>query len=300
MLPTPALCNPSALGEPTLEERLEQGELMFYPRCPFALPEDNDRDFLFQQQLRALTHKNINYDPLRNVAAGFVQTSAAQAERLRSLLAAFSRNVSAWLKQTLPGYQGGCQLDRATFRSEEEATRRLRHTARNDLLHIDAFPNRPTSGRRILRVYTNIHPIEARVWVTSDLLPQLLKRYGSAVGWPQRERTGWLGQVSQGVRRIFAKGSVHRSPFDAFMLRLHDFLKTCDEFQERSRKRLWTFPPFSTWLLYTDACSHAELRGRYALEHSFFVEPHVLACPELAPAALVAQALGSSGLDRVA
>ena len=37
----------------------------------------------------------------------------------------------------------------------------------------------------------------------------------------------------------------------------------------------------------TDACSHAALRGRYALEHSYFVDPKVLALPGESPAALL-------------
>src|SRR5271154_6832068 len=47
-------------------------------------------------------------------------------------------------------------------------------------------------------------------------------------------------------------------------------LKAHDEFQERAPKKLWTFPPGSVWLAMTDACSHAVLRGRFALEHSYF------------------------------
>ena len=260
MMPSPVLYDPKGPGERSLEQRLELGELIFYPQCPFALPDAEERAFLFQQQLRHLTHKNINFDPRRGLVAGFVQTSDSQAAHLRSILEAFSRNVTAWVGQTLPRYQDGCQPDRATYRSEEEATRRLRHTARNDLLHIDAFPNRPTEGRRILRVYTNINPTEPRVWVTSDQFARLLERYAHKVGLPGRDHAGWFSQVRQGVRQIFAKGSVHRSPYDAFMLRLHDFLKTSDEFQDRSRKRLWTFPPSATWLLFSDACTHAELR----------------------------------------
>ena len=72
------------------------------------------------------------------------------------------------------------------------------------------------------------------------------------------------------------------------MLRFHDYLKTNEEFQERGSKRLWSFPPGSAWLAMTDACCYAELRGRFALEHSYFIAPGVLACPELAPARLVA------------
>lgn len=288
MSPGPVLYNRTA-PEESLERRLEKGELVVYPQCPFALPEAEDEKFLLQQQLRSLTHKNITYDPHNDVAAGFIQTSEPQLERLRGLLAAYSQAVTAWLGQALPRYQGGCQPDRATYHSEEEATRRLRHTARNDLLHIDAFPNRPSGGRRILRVFTNIHPTESRVWVTAELFPRLLERYGALLGLPRNNRNNLMGQMTRGLRSLFTKGSF-RCPYDAFMLRLHDFLKTCDEYQERSPKRLWTFAPCSTWLLYTDACSYAELRGRYALDHSYFIEPRVLTCPDHAPAAVLERA----------
>ena len=76
------------------------------------------------------------------------------------------------------------------------------------------------------------------------------------------------------------------------MLRFHDFLKANDEFQERCFKRYWSFPPGSTWLAMTDTASHAVLRGRYALEHSYFVAPQSLALPEESPPALLARACG--------
>ena len=39
----------------------------------------------------------------------------------------------------------------------------------------------------------------------------------------------------------------------------------------------------------TDTCSHAVLRGRFALEHSYFVAPQSLALPDESPAALLAR-----------
>ena len=78
-----------------------------------------------------------------------------------------------------------------------------------------------------------------------------------------------------------------RSPSDRFMLRLHDFLKASQDFQRHGSRRLWYFPPGSAWLAMTDSCTYAELRGRHALEHSFFVRPEVLVRPDLAPEALL-------------
>ncbi len=274
-------------GNQSLEERLEKGELIFFPECPFALPREEDRQFLIQQHLRPLSRKHITYDPTRNQIKGFLRISADQQERLRTILAGFSQSVTGWLLNTLPGYRGGCQRDRASFRPEEEATRRLRHLARNDLLHIDAFPNRPSQGRRILRVWVNCNPSEPRVWITSELLARVLERYGTRLGVAGLERSTWLNRLSERLLRLLLPDRPIRSAYDSFMLRLHDALKRDDEFQERSPKRLWTFPPGSAWILFSDARTHAELRGQFALEHSFFIEPGVLVCPNLSPLALV-------------
>src|SRR6202011_3068919 len=111
-----------------------------FPKAPFPLPTGLDHAFLLQQQLAGPVHKNISYDPASGRAAGFARLSPETAERLRDLLASFSRTTTEWLARTLPRYAAGWQLDRVSYRPEEEATRRLRHSARNDLLHVDAFP----------------------------------------------------------------------------------------------------------------------------------------------------------------
>jgi hypothetical protein len=45
----------------------------------------------------------------------------------------------------------------------------------------------------------------------------------------------------------------------------------------------------------TDTCSHSVLRGRYALEHSYFVSPAVLALPEESPPVLLQKACATAG-----
>jgi hypothetical protein len=263
------------------EQRLESGELLFLAGAPFAVPSGDDLAFLVRQQ-PAGWRKHIVYDPHTGAVSG---CAPAAAVRLAAILAGFSRGVRDWLARALPGYAAGLEPDRATFRPLEEATRRLRRNARNDLFHVDAFPGRPARGRRLLRVFANIHPAEERVWVTTEplarLLPQLAGRvHASSAGWWHCWGVRLLDRFRPEQRRH------HRS--DVFMLRLHDYLKQKIDFQLRSPRRLWKFPAGSAWLAMTDACCHAELRGRYAMEHSFFVSPKVLVCPELAPARLMA------------
>jgi hypothetical protein len=287
---------PKAPSGPTPAERLERGEVLYYPACPFPLPEEGRR-FLLAQRMGGRAHKNIGYDPGTGKVSGFSRRSPEQGRRLGEILSAFSRAATAWLAAALPRYAEGWQLDRVSFRPEEEATRKLRLTARNDLLHVDAFPSRPSHGARILRLFVNLNPAEPRVWVTSDTFPALLRRYGERVGLPGGRR-GLLGMLKAGVRGLF--GARRRSAYDAFMLRLHNAMKADAVFQRECAKREWHFPPGSMWLVITDTASHAVLRGRYALEHSYFLSPRTLALPEESPPALLQRACGAPVLGRAA
>ena len=144
----------------------------------------------------------------------------------------------------------------------------------------------------VLGTSPNINPSEPRIWATSEPFARLLERFGSQVGLP-RWSPGWLHHLGASVLGAFRPQESRRSPYDAFMLRFHDFLKLNDEFQERGPKRLWTFPPGSAWLAMTDACTYAELRGRFALEHSYFIAPQCLVLPDSSPAALLAESGGN-------
>jgi hypothetical protein len=292
--------SPPAGPQPSLEERLERGEVELYPVCPFPLPEGDERRFLLEQRLASRAHKNISYDPKSGKTGGFARHSDVQAERVRQLLAAFAETATGWLAKTLPRYARGWQLDRVSFRPEEEATRRLRLKARNDLLHVDAFPSRPTNGHRILRLFANMNPDEPRVWATSEPFAKLLERFGKEAGLPTVPSAGWSWQLRQRLLGLFTPGRRRRSVYDAFMLRFHDFLKAKEEFQEHGPKRYWSFPPGSAWLVFTDTASHAALRGRYALEHSYFIAPQTLALPAESPPVLLEKACGRPVLDRAA
>jgi len=284
----------------SLEERLERGEIIPFTPSPFPLPAGDDLAFLMQQQLQGSSHKNISYNPFNHAVSGFVQQSPAQAERLRNLLRDFSQNVQTWLGTLLPRYTQAWQPDRASLRPEEEATRKLRMTARNDLLHFDAFPSRPTRGQRILRCYVNIHPTDDRVWMTSETFAKVLDKYGKLAGLPTEHPSTWVRRLGQGILGLFQPNVLERTEYDEFMLRLHHFLKSCDEFQERATRHLWHFKPGTAWLLFSDTISHAELRGQYALEHSFFVAPQTLALPDESPPILLERMCGAGGVTKAA
>jgi hypothetical protein len=288
----------SDLPFPENAQRLERGEILYFPESPFPLPSGEESALLRDQVLVGGRHKNICYDPQARTLSGLRPGSMAQSPAVQSALADFAARASTWLASAFPGYADGWRPDRVSFRPVEEATRKLRLTARNDLLHIDAFPTRPTHGYRILRLFANLDTTSPRVWITSDTFAALLGRFAADIGLPTRrmvrrnQRTSsWLS-VLPGAQVLFPK--LRHGAYDRFMLRLHHFLKGNEEFQQRARRRFWKFAPGSAWLVMTDGVSYAELRGRYALEHSFFIAPQRLALPDESPAALLEQRCGLS------
>lgn len=291
----PAVAQPCS--PESIIQDLERGEVLFFPTAPFQLPGAEDLQFLRTQQLVGLSHKAISFDPGNGQVSGH---GGPHEQRLVALLATFGQMVTRWLAEAFPSYATQARPDRVSFRPDEEATRRLRLTARNDLLHIDAFPNRPSWGDRILRVFANVNPVDPRVWVTAASFAALLAKYGEVAGLPGRRAGGWFDHLGWGMLRALHSAGRARCAYDAFMLRFHDYLKRCDEFQERARKRLWHFPPGSAWMAFTDACSHGELRGRFALEHSFFIRSEGLLLPQEAPAALLERFCRDHGSRRAA
>lgn len=281
-----------------LEQRLEEGAIVTLAPCPFTLPSQDELAFLYEQKVGGLGHKNISYAAGR--VTGHERHSQEQATTLTRILGEFAERAQNWLAGQLPGYARNWRPDRVSYRPEEEATRKIRLTARNDLLHVDAFPSRPTQGARILRLFVNIHPSEPRVWATSDDFASLLERYGAVLGYHQDVMRQWAWKMGQGLLRILGGPGEARSEYDHFMLRLHHFLKGNEEYQEQARKKFWHFPPGSAWLAFTDGFCHAELRGRFALEQTYFVSPEALTLPDRSPAVMFARASRSATDARAA
>jgi hypothetical protein len=126
------------------------------------------------------------------------------------------------------------------------------------------------------------------VWAVSERFPQLVARYAARHRVPARSIEEWISP-SQSLTSWFGFGR-GRSNYDSWMLRLHHFLKQDEDFQIHAPRRLIAFPPGAMWALCSDGLSHAQLRGQYALEHSYFAPPECLVCPEEWPVRrLVAQ-----------
>ena len=277
-------------GASPLAEELERGNILFFPRSLFPLSDADHQFLLAQKQTAAGFHKNIAYRPAQGRLTGTGKMNPADAGRLRRILHAYSDWAAALVDERMPEYAGKWRRDFASFRPIEEQGRAARTTARNDLAHVDAFPTRPTHGDRILRVFANLHPEKGRVWITSDTFEGLAERFARQVGIP---RAAGPGQQSFArMARALGVRQWDRSPYDAFMLRFHDFLKENSEFQEQCTKQRWEFPAGSNWICFTDMVSHAVLSGQYALEQTFLISREAMVLPDKSPIRILERICG--------
>ena len=267
--------------------QLEAGDILYFPETPVPILQEDLAFLLGQQQTDSSLHKNIAYKPNIDKLSG-VDTKAGDAgaeARLQSIMRGYSKSVVAFLTEFLSPYQARWELDYASFRPQEEQGRDLPLRKRNDLLHTDAFPTRPTYGARILRFFNNIHPSRTRDWVVGDPFATIVKQFVPAEIAPSPD--SGLSRVAKGVGRAVGLGaalpSVKRSPYDDFMMRFHNFLKENARFQTECAKYPWQFEAGSSWMVYTDTVPHAVLAGQYALEQTLLVKPEALVAPETSP-----------------
>jgi hypothetical protein len=269
-------------------ERLEEGQILYFPKTPFPL-DDADQEFLLQQNPdESSIHKNISYRPNQDLLRGYTAANGAEGETMHRIMRAFSTKATEFLKQFLAPYSADWSLDFASFRPQEEQGRDLPLHKRNDLLHVDAFPSRPTNGGRILRVFTNVNPVQPRVWLTSEPFAALAKQYAIDAGLPKiaahaSSPSRAFRRQLKSLKRAVGLRSPDYSPYDEFMLGFHDYMKENRDYQANCPKSRWEFPPQSSWLVFTDTVPHAVLSGRYALEQTFIIPHHALLAPQKSP-----------------
>jgi hypothetical protein len=290
------LIHPATLGDPLLRSKaLEEGNILFFPQTPFVFSDADRQSLLAAVQTNSDLHKNISYRPKQGKISGLGKDAAPQMEKVRASLSRFSEAATRFAAGLLPHYAAAWRLDYASFRGIEEEGRDLSWKKRNDLLHTDAFPTRPTNGDLILRFFVNINPSRERVWMTSDPFEITAGAYAADAGLARI--AGQSSSAAGAWKRIAHAVGLpvpDRSKYDEFMLGFHDYLKGNEAFQRDCAKYRFHFPPNSAWMVFTDVVPHAVLSGQFAVEQTFIIAKESLAAPELAPARILERLSGRS------
>src|SRR5512141_413372 len=138
---------------------LEEGGVIRLPGVGFALTEA-ERRFLSPAWSDGRA-KNISLDGA--TLKGATGTAEEQAE-LAAMIARFAAAAADLVAALLPRYAPHLMRARTSYRPLPVAGRELSWRKDDTRLHVDAFPSRPSRGERIFRVFSNVNPVEDRVW----------------------------------------------------------------------------------------------------------------------------------------
>lgn len=258
----------------TILNNLEQGKILYLPGLTFPLQtEDNS---LMTDTILDGSHKNVSFNWKTNRLGGHQTADPVLTQQLHDFMKRFAEFAKTLVDTALPFYKNHLIWGRTSYRPAEIQGRSLSKRKDDKRLHVDAFPASPVNGLRILRVFCNINPYgEPRVWHTGEPFPEVLKQFAPSI-------TPYSPFIARLMHLVKITKSL-RSAYDHYMLHLHDTMKLNDHYQETVPKNRLDFPPFSTWLVFTDQVSHAALSGQYLLEQTFYLPVEAMGTPELSP-----------------
>lgn len=241
---------------------LEQGQILFFPTLSFNLLEEEK---FFLNPIYADPHnKNICYHPEQHKLWGVQRLTDKQRLKLKSMMDRFSHYSYKLVRRLLPIYNQHLIIARTSFRPIEIMDRKTSFRKDDTRLHIDAFPSAPCQGKRILRVFCNINPNgEDRVWRVGEPFSEIVDRFAPNIKKPTK--------VTPAILRLLRITKSYRSPYDHYMLNMHDNMKSDRNYQSKANHQELRFPPGSTWIVQTDHVAHAVVQGQYALEQTFYL-----------------------------
>ncbi len=263
-------------ADPDLQGRaaaaLEGGDVVVMPALAFPLTA-TERGYLRPDAVKDGT-KTIKYEP----RTGRVWGTADQGgeEVLRGMLKRYAEEAHALVLALFPGYARGLTLGATSFRPVEAQGRLQSARSDDTLLHVDAFPSRPSAGQRIMRVFTNINPDgKPRVWRVGEPFEAVARRFLPGIGAPL--------PGSAALLKMLHITKARRTAADHYMLKLHDTMKGDAAYQRDCPRQQVEFAPGTTWMVFTDQVSHAAISGQHALEQTFTLDLVGMSNPETSP-----------------
>jgi hypothetical protein len=281
----------AAAGPRTLSDVLEQGRIVYMPKCPVALPAEADLEVLRRELPAHMKRKNVSYHPEADVVSGLRKASPLYATTHR-VLTRLREDIAAWTRRAMPELLRGADIGTCSFRPMEEAGRAIDAHKASELIHVDAGAYGATNGDRILRFLINANPTQDRVWATKGDFVSVFARHAERAGF-----TGRTGRLDKNAFDILLSGVVRAvatavplakvldtSPYDRAMKRFHDYLKDNPEFQaEVETHAVIRFAPYSAWMVFADGVSHGCLSGQYCFIWTALTPVANAHFPELAP-----------------
>lgn len=248
--------------EPSMQERavraLESGKMLYFPKLEFRL-DSEELAFLTPMAVDPKA-KNISYD-MRSDRLGGTTYRGVEADKMKAMIRRYALSSRQFLEQLIPDYTRA-NFAKTSLRTVEIEGRKNPSYRKDDTrLHVDSFPSSPTKGKRILRIFTNINPEgKPRVWRLGESFDEVVKRFAPQASHPV------FGMAK--LLQLLRITKDYRTPYDHYMLQIHDTMKGDVQYQETVQHEQVILPPGSSWIVYTDQVSHAAMSGQHVLEQT--------------------------------
>ena len=251
---------------------LESGKIIYFPDYSFALKTNEEH--ILSESVLAPKHKNISYNYCRQQLAGIANSNDSLP--LSTVMHRFAEFAKQLIVTTIPHYSEALCWGRTSYRPAEIKGRTTSKRKDDTRVHVDSFSASPVNGLRILRVFCNINPYgEPRVWHVGEPFSDVLATFAPHIP-PYSSSRAKLLKLIKATKTL-------RSPYDHYMLHLHDRMKLDNTYQQKLNKHRIDFPPQSTWLVFTDHVSHAALSGQFLLEQTFYLPVNSMENPDCSP-----------------
>lgn len=281
-------------GPRDLSDALEQGRIVYLPRCPVPLPPEADLEVLRTQLPPAITRKNVSYHPEADSVRG-LDPKAPLYPVTHRVLTWLRLAIADWTRQAMPELMRNADIGTCSFRPMEEAGRAIDAHKASELIHVDAGAYGATNGDRILRFLINVNPTRDRVWASKGDFGSVFARHAERAGFTgPGGRVGRLDKnaldqllsaLLKGVSAVVPLAKVlDTSPYDRAMKRFHDYMKDSPEFQNELQHHVEIrFAPYSAWMVFADGVSHGCLSGQHCFIWTALTPLANAHFPELAP-----------------
>jgi hypothetical protein len=261
---------------------LEGGRVVYLPQLSFELKPEEKR-FLSPSIVDGA--KNVSFNSSTGKIGGCSCQDGDRAE-LASLMRRFAEHAQQLLGGVIPSYRNKAIVGRTSLRPVEIAGRASSWRKDDTRLHVDSFPATPVHGRRILRVFSNVNPDgKPRCWRVGQPFDAVAERFARDL------RAPFPGSAA--VMRLFHITRGLRTPYDHYMLRMHDRMKADPEYQGRSPQLHFSFPPNTTWMVFTDQVPHAASSGQHQFEQTFYLEVEDMQNPNRSPLRVLERLIGA-------
>src|ERR1700691_2216160 len=130
-------------------DALEHGKVLVFPKLPLD----------FQAREKSLLSPTVSNGKSKNISLkpsgemGGTSLAGENRRILQDMIARYAQTATDFVLNLLPHYRGRLEPAPTSYRPVEIEGRPASAIHDDTRLHVDAFPSRPTRGRRIIRLF---------------------------------------------------------------------------------------------------------------------------------------------------